>query len=336
MVKDGLIECPKHNGRFHLQDGAPARAPVCRGLSTYRLEDRAGCLYLHPTRIGSSQQKPPSKLRLRVVSNRNVASFIKELVLEPLDDISKILFVAGDYLQFEIPVYEFIRFSDFDIPPIYAPSWQDIKAFDLASRNAQIGRLNNYSLASNQAIDKQLKFNIRIALPPAGMQAPGAGSSYMFSLKAGDVVSALGPFGDFHIKPTQREMIYIGGGAGMAPLRSHLSYLFETEHTARKVSFWFGARSRKEIFYDDYFYKLAKKHSNFSFHLALSASPASDEWSGLTGHIHEVVFKNHLQQHANPKAVEYYLCGPPAMVDACYQMLNNLGVPAHQIASDEF
>jgi Na(+)-translocating NADH:ubiquinone oxidoreductase F subunit len=158
----------------------------------------------------------------------------------------------------------------------------------------------------------------------------------MFSLRAGDIVNASGPFGDFHIKPTQREMVYIGGGAGMAPMRAHLSHLFEIENSARKVSYWYGARSRKDIFYDHYFQKLAKSHSNFSFHLALSAAPVSDAWSGLTGPIHDVVLVNHLQHHANPKAIEYYLCGPPAMVDACFHMLSSLGVPAHHISSDEF
>ena len=149
-------------------------------------------------------------------------------------------------------------------------------------------------------------------------------------------MTAIGPYGDFHIKPTQREMVYIGGGAGMAPLRAHLSHLLETERTARKVSFWYGARSRQEIFYEDYFTGLARNHANFSFHLALSSPLPEDQWSGPEGFIHEVVLKQYLAQHSNPKAVEYYLCGPPMMVKACTKVLTDLGVSEPQIAFDEF
>jgi Na+-transporting NADH:ubiquinone oxidoreductase subunit F len=149
-------------------------------------------------------------------------------------------------------------------------------------------------------------------------------------------VTAIGPFGDFHIKPTQREMVYIGGGAGMAPLRAHLSHLLETEKTSRKVCFWYGARSRQEIFYDDYFEELARRHPNFAFHVALSTPLPEDSWNGPLGFIHEVVLEKHLRQHANPKAVEYYLCGPPLMIKACNKVLADLGVPSSQIAYDEF
>jgi Na(+)-translocating NADH:ubiquinone oxidoreductase F subunit len=149
-------------------------------------------------------------------------------------------------------------------------------------------------------------------------------------------VTAIGPFGDFHLKPTQKEMVFIGGGAGMAPLRAHLSHLFETEDTARKVSYWYGARSRQEIFYADYFQQIASEHPNFTFHLALSAPLPEDTWTGPTGLIHEVVLDHHLQTHPNPKAVEFYLCGPPMMIKACTKMLAGLGVAAGQIAYDEF
>jgi Na+-transporting NADH:ubiquinone oxidoreductase subunit F len=158
----------------------------------------------------------------------------------------------------------------------------------------------------------------------------------MFSLKTGDIVSGIGPFGDFHIKPTQREMVYIGGGAGMAPLRAHLSHLLESERTARRVSFWYAARSRQEIFYDEYFNQLAEAHRNFSFHLALSSPLPEDNWSGLTGHIHEIFLEKHLAGHPNPAHAEYYLCGPPMMIKACIKMLSTVGVPANQIAYDEF
>jgi Na(+)-translocating NADH:ubiquinone oxidoreductase F subunit len=182
-----------------------------------------------------------------------------------------------------------------------------------------------------------LRFNVRIATPPPGQDcAPGVGSSYIFSLKPGDLVTGIGPFGDFHIKPTQREMVYIGGGAGMAPLRAHLSNLLETERTARKISFWYGARSTQEIFYQDYFEALAKAHSNFSFNLALSSPQPEDNWNGLLGFIHQVVLENYLRDHLSPAAAEYYLCGPPMMIKACTRMLADIGVPAHQIAYDEF
>ena len=185
--------------------------------------------------------------------------------------------------------------------------------------------------------ERTLRFNVRIATPPPGQACdPGIGSSYFFNLKRGDVVSGIGPFGDFHIKPTQREMVYIGGGAGMAPLRAHLSHLLETEQAARKISFWYGARSKQEIFYEDYFRDLAAEHRNFTFHLALSSPLPEDDWTGYLGFIHEVVRDNYLRSHANPAAAEYYLCGPPMMIKACTRMLAEISVPASQISYDEF
>lgn len=337
LVKGSIIECPKHNGRFNLADGSPARPPICRGLATYPLEERNGRLLLNIARIGGAGARHQKTYTLRVVSNRSVATFIKELVLEPVDPSGKIAFTPGDYLQLDIPSYEMIRFREFDIPEPYASVWEAQHVFDLVARNPESGRRNNYSLASNQQTERTLRFNVRIATPPPGQDCPpGVGSAYVFNLKPGDTVTAIGSFGDFHIKPTQREMVYIGGGAGMAPLRSHLSHLFETEKTARKVSFWYGARSRQEIYYGDYFENLAKEHPNFGFHLALSSPLPEDEWKGLQGLIHEVVLERHLKDHPNPKAVEYYLCGPPMMVKACTKMLADLGVPANQIAYDEF
>ena len=339
LVKDGIVECPKHNGRFRLADGAPARAPVCRGLATYPVEERAGRLWLDVSRPGGAgaAARPRQTYRLRVVSNRSVATFIKELVFEPEDPAGTVAFTPGDYLQFDIPAYGEIAFREFDIPAPYAAVWEAQHVFDHVARHAGAGRRNNYSLAGNGKSERTLRFNVRIATPPPGQAcAPGAGSSYMFGLKPGDVVTATGPFGDFHVKPTQREMVYIGGGAGMAPLRAHLSHLFETERTARKVSFWYGARSRQELFYDDYFAGLARDHANFSFHPALSSPLPEDRWDGPAGFIHEVVLERHLRAHPNPKAVEYYLCGPPTMIKACARMLAGLGVPPGQIAYDEF
>jgi Na+-transporting NADH:ubiquinone oxidoreductase subunit F len=337
LVKDGIIECPKHNGRFNLTDGSPARPPVCRGLATYPMEERAGRLYLNIHRAGGVGARVTQTHSLRVVSNQSVSTFIKELVLEPLDRAVKIAFEPGDYLQLDIPRYEIIRFRDFNIPMPYAAVWEAQHVFDLVAQNPSTGRRNNYSIASNMVTERILRFNIRVATPPPGQDcAPGVGSAYAFTLKAGDLVTGVGPFGDFHVKPTQKEAVYIGGGAGMAPLRAHISHLLETQRTARRVSFWYGARSRQEIYYDDYFAALARTNPNFTFNVALSAPMPDDEWRGHTGLIHEVVLEAYLRNHSNLQAVEFYLCGPPMMIKACSRMLAELGVHASQVAYDEF
>ena len=337
LVIGKMIECPKHNGRFHLPDGSPARAPICRGLVTYPLTEIGGRLRLNVARPNGTGLRPQRELRFRVVSNQNVATFIKELVLEPVEGQGPFEFTPGDYLQFEIPTFSSIAFKDFDIAEPYREVWVRQHLFDLVATNADPGVRNNYSIGSNQRLDHRLRFNIRIATPPPGQNCPpGRGSSYMFSLQPGAEVKAIGPFGEFHIKPTQREMVYIGGGAGMAPLRAHLTHLFETETTARKVSFWYGARSKQEIFYDDYFAMLAETHRNFSFHVALSSPLPEDGWTGAQGFIHEVVSESYLRNHPRPKEVEYYLCGPPMMIKACLRTLEELGVPRAHIAYDEF
>ncbi|MCC6424367.1 MAG: NADH:ubiquinone reductase (Na(+)-transporting) subunit F [Phycisphaerales bacterium] len=338
LVKGTQIECPKHNGRFNLADGSPARAPVCRGLATFPIEERDGSLWLNIVRAGGAGERSQRTWSLRVVSSRSVATFIRELVFETESGPS-IDFRPGDYLQFDIPTYDTIRFRDFDIPQPYASVWERQHVFDLIAQNpGQVDRRNNYSIAANPVTEGSLlRFNVRIATPPPGQDClPGIGSAYMFSLKPGDHVTAIGPFGDFHIKPTQREMVYVGGGAGMAPLRCHISHLFETEQTHRKVSYWYGARSRQEIFYSDYFQALAAKHSNFTFQTALSTPLEEDDWTGHTGFIHEVLLQQYLQNHSNPGAVEYYLCGPPMMIKACTKMLAGLNVPTSNIAYDEF
>jgi Na+-transporting NADH:ubiquinone oxidoreductase subunit F len=337
LVKGKIVECPKHNGRFNLEDGSPARAPICRGLATYSIEDRAGRLWLNVEKSGGVGARHEKTYKLRVVSNNSVATFIKELVLEPIDANEQISFTAGDYMQLDIPLYEKIEFREFDIPEPYATVWERQHVVDLNVSNTEAGRRNNYSLASNGITERQLKFNVRIATPPPGQDCPpGVGSSYVFNLKSGDEVTAIGSFGDFHIKPTQKEMVYIGGGAGMAPLRAHITQLFDNDHTARKVSYWYGARSKQELFYDEYFEQLRQAHHNFDFQLALSDPQEEDNWTGHTGFIHEVVLINYLENHPNPKAVEFYLCGPPMMIKACGKMLKALGVGDDQIAFDEF
>lgn len=195
----------------------------------------------------------------------------------------------------------------------------------------------NYSMATNPKTEKQLRFNVRISLPPADNHvSAGLGSSYVFNLKPGDEITATGPFGDFHIKQSNREMIYLGGGAGMAPLRSHLSYLFETEKTTRKVSFWYGVRTVNDLFYEEYFGDLEEKHDNFSFHIALSELNGQDNWKGHAGFIHEVLLNEYLKNHPKPQDVDYYLCGPPAMIKAGLAMLKGLGVDEELVAYDEF
>lgn len=336
LVKDDIIECSKHNGRFHLADGSPARAPVCRGLATYPVRECSGLLQINVAKPGGSGARAQKIYRFRVVSNHNVATFIKELVLVP-EENQEIPFVPGDYLQVDIPAYGEIRFRDFDIDEPFRSVWMTQHIFDLVARNPEGHRRNNYSIASNRQTEGTLRFNVRIATPPPGQEcAPGIGSSYIFSLKPGDEVTAIGPFGDFHIKPTQREMIYIGGGAGMAPLRAHISHLLETENSVRRISFWYGARSLQEVFYADYFHQLVEMHSNFHFHLALSSPLPDDRWNGYQGFIHEVLLEHYLRNQVSCRMAEYYLCGPPMMIKACTRMLMGLDISAAQIAYDEF
>ena len=182
-----------------------------------------------------------------------------------------------------------------------------------------------------------MRFNVRIATPPRGQDClAGVGSSYVWSLKPGDKVSAVGPFGDFLVKPTEREMVYLGGGSGMAPLRSHLSHLFETQQTTRRVSYWYGARARQELFYVEYLQGLAKQFPGFSFHPALSEPLPGDHWDSHTGLIHDVLKREYLDGHADPASIEYYLCGPQPMIQAARKMLDHLGIPHDQVAFDEF
>ena len=338
MVIGRQIECPKHNGRFDLKDGSPQRKPVCVGLKTYAVEVRNNRIYFQVTPQSSAKPTVKEKVyRFRVVRNENVATFIKELVLEPITPEDRPSFRAGEYLQFNIPAYGEKSFSSIVVQEPYSRVWRDQHLFELQSKN-EIPTRRNYSLASNPELDHQLRFNIRIATPPRGQDCfAGTGSTYMHSLQLGEEVTAVGPFGDFHVKETDREMIYIGGGAGMAPLRSHLSFLFDTLKTQRKVSFWYGARSRQELFYQDYFVSLSRMFPNFSFHVALSEPQPGDEWESHTGFIHDTLREAYLKNHPNPGAVEYYLCGPPQMIQAASKMLQGeFKIPTDAIAYDEF
>jgi MocE subfamily Rieske [2Fe-2S] domain protein len=337
MVKGAIIECAKHNGRFDIRDGSPQRLPACVGLKTYAVRVSNGKLLLDLTSAGGyGVTSPATTYTFRVVGNENVATFIKELVLE-LDSVSpKLDYQPGDYLQFDIPVYGEHSLQNVEVGPPFAAVWRAQKVFDIKAENPGPCR-RNYSLASNPAIDRQLRFNVRIATPPPGAPGPaGCGSSYIFGLKRGELVTAIGPFGEFHVKETGREMVYLGGGAGMAPLRAHLSYLLETRKTSARISYWYGARSLQEMFYQDYFEDLARQNENFSFHVALSEPKPEDQWRSHTGFIHEVLKREYLDTHPDPQSIEYFLCGPPAMIRAATVMLKNLGVSPTQIAYDEF
>jgi Na+-transporting NADH:ubiquinone oxidoreductase subunit F len=337
FVKGTVIECAKHNGRFDIRDGSPQRLPVCVGLKTYGVREQDGKLYIDLTSAaGYGVSSPATTYTFRVVSNENVGTFMKELVLEPEIDSPPLNYRPGDYLQIDIPAYAERSLQGMDVAHPYLDIWQSQRASEYSACNPAPCR-RNYSLATNPAIDKQLRFNIRLATPPRGVSCyAGTGSSYVFGLKPGDFVTAIGPFGKFHIRKTDREMIYLGGGAGMAPLRSHLSYLLETLQVSNRVSYWYGARSRKEMFYQDYFEELARRYKNFTFRVALSEPQTGDQWQSHTGLIHEVLKREYLDSHPDPSQVDYFLCGPPAMMQAATVMLKNFGVPPNQIVYDEF
>lgn len=330
MIIGDMIECPKHNGRFGLQDGLPMRDPVCVKINTYAVKVENGRVYLQLPKKDVDKELSKS-YTYKVVSNQNLTPFIKELVLTPIE--APFSYFPGQYTQLEIPPHN-IQFSDFEIDMPYATQWDALQLSKHQANNPFYVQ-RNYSMAGNPAQDELLRFNIRIAVPPEGLAVPaGSGSSYVFLLKEGDKVKLNGAHGDFLIQPGDKEMVYVGAGAGMAPLRAHLSYLFETMTTKRKVSFWYGARQESDLFYLDYFEALAKAHANFSFHTALSQPETN--WSGNQGYIQEVFFTQYLQAHPDLTQIEFYLCGPPAMVAANRELLQKLQVPPHSIFSDEF
>ena len=275
------------------------------------------------------------KYQATVVSNRNVATFIKELVLK-LDSGQQLDFRAGAYIQIDIPEYE-ADFTSFSVAEKYKAAWKQYSLLTLKARSDEpINRA--YSLANPPAEADLLKFTIRIATPPPGKKdaPPGVGSSYVFNLKPEDRVTISGPYGDFFAKPTRREMCFIGGGAGMAPLRSHVRQQLLAEKTDRRISFWYGARSRNEMFYHYEFKALDEQFDNFIYTVSLSDPQPEDNWKGHTGYIHQVAKKHYLSKHKDPTEIEYYLCGPPPMVAAVERMLYDLGVEQEMIAYDRF
>lgn len=275
------------------------------------------------------------KYHATVRSNRNVATFIKELVLE-LDPGENVGFQAGAYMQIDIPEYE-AAFSEFNVEDRFKPVWDRFDLWGLRAKSEE-RVFRAYSLANPPSEGGILKFTIRIATPPPGVEGapPGVGSSYVFNLKQGDRVTLSGPYGDFLAKETKREMCFVGGGAGMAPMRSHVLNQLLDVRTDRKITFWYGARSKQEMFYDEEFTELDQNHENFSYYVALSDPQPEDNWSGLTGYIHQCLYDNYLSEHEDPTEIEYYLCGPPPMLNSIIKMLDDLGVEPEMIAYDKF
>ena len=300
------------------------------------------------------------KWECEVVSNYNVSTFIKEFVVR-LPEGETLNFESGGYIQIDVPE-TVVHFKEMDITPkpelnhkedVFQNDWDKFQLWGLTMKNDE-PIFRAYSMANHPAEGNIIMLNIRIATPPWDRSNnkwmdvnPGICSSYVFSRKPGDKVTISGPYGEFHINPTQREMIYIGGGAGMAPLRSQIFHLFHTEKTNRKVSYWYGGRSKKELFYTNHFRAIEKEFPNFSFHIALSEPLPDDNWGikkslqdkdadGYIGFIHQVLYDNYLKQHKEPEEVEYYLCGPPLMNAAVLQMLDEMGIPPENIRFDDF
>lgn len=276
------------------------------------------------------------KWRCKVRSNHNVATFIKELVLE-LPAGEAVDFKAGGYIQIEVPPHV-VEYKNFAIEPQFHEDWDKFNVWRYTSKvDDPVYRA--YSMANYPGEKGIIMLNVRIASPPPRAPdgtPPGKVSSYIFNLKPGDEVTISGPYGEFFIKDTEAEMVYIGGGAGMAPLRSHIFELFKNQKTKRKVSYWYGGRSSKELFYVDHFRAIEKEFPNFKFNIALSEPRPEDNWTGYTGFIHQVVLENYLKNHPAPEDIEYYLCGPPMMNAAVFKMLDELGVEKENIAYDDF
>ena len=272
----------------------------------------------------------------RVKSNRNVATFIKELILE-VPERESIDFKSGGYIQIEVPSHT-VSYANFEIDDRFLADWTKFRMFQYKSHvHTPVTRA--YSMANYPGEKGIIMLNVRIASPPPGDKTPappGQVSSYIFNLKKGVEVTISGPYGDFYLEQSDAEMVFIGGGAGMAPLRSHIFELFKTLKTGRRVSFWYGGRSVKELFYTEEFEQLAREHENFSFNVALSEPDPEDNWSGATGFVHEALYDNYLKDHPAPEDIVYYLCGPPMMAQAVLAMLDELGVEKENILFDDF
>jgi Na+-transporting NADH:ubiquinone oxidoreductase subunit F len=274
------------------------------------------------------------KWECEVISNDNVATFIKELVLK-LPEGESVDFRAGGYVQLEAPPYE-LSFEDFEVAERFRDDWDKNKLWRFKSV-VKAPTIRAYSMANYPQEHGVLKFNIRIATPPPGTNfPPGQMSSWLFGLKAGDKITAYGPFGEFFARETDAEMVFVGGGAGMAPMRAHIFDQLKRIHTKRKMTYWYGARSRREMFYVEDFDGLAAANDNFTWHVALSDPMPEDNWEGYTGFIHNVLLNNYLKEHPAPEDCEFYMCGPPMMNAAVIKMLKDLGVEDENILLDDF
>ncbi len=281
------------------------------------------------------------KWECEVVSNRNVATFIKEFVVR-LPEGETLKFKSGGYIQIDVPAIE-VDYKEIGVEPEFRDEWNKFGMFDLKMKNPE-PVFRAYSMANHPAEGNIVMLNVRIATPPWDRANnrfknvnPGICSSFIFSRKPGDKVMVSGPYGEFFLKDNNNEMMFIGGGAGMAPMRSHLFHLFHTlKEKNRKISFWYGARSWREVFYHEQFQAIEKEFPNFTFTLALSEPKPEDNWSGPKGFIHQVIYDRYLSKHEEPEEIDYYLCGPPLMNDAVQKMLYDLGVPSENILFDDF
>lgn len=333
--------------RVQVLEGGGTILPTEKGFFTRKEQMdnwRLGCQV--KVREDMNIQVPPEvfgikKWECEVISNHNVATFIKEFVVK-LPEGENLDFQSGGYIQIDVPKCE-VDFKDIEVEEEYRDEWDKFKMWDLKMKNPEpIYRA--YSMANHPAEGNIVMLNIRIATPPWDRKKngwmnvnPGICSSFIFSRKPGDKVTISGPYGEFFIKDTQREMMFIGGGAGMAPMRSHIFDQYETKKTKRKATFWYGGRSLRELFYMEDFEKIEKENEGrFKFEVALSEPKKEDNWTGYTGFIHQVIYDNYLKNHPEPEEIEYYLCGPPMMNDAVQKMLDDLGVPEEMIAFDDF
>jgi len=306
-------------------------------------EEREGCRLSCQVAVKQDMkiEVPPEafdtkKWECEVLSNDNVATFIKELVLK-LPEGEAVGFKAGGYIQIECPPHV-VKYADFDIQEKYREDWDKFNVWRYVSKvDEPVTRA--YSMANYPGEKGIIMLNVRVASPhpraPEGTP-PGKMSSYVFSLKPGDQVTISGPYGEFFIKDSDAEMVYVGGGAGMAPLRSHIFELFKNLRTGRKVSYWYGGRSLRELFYVEHFREIEREFPNFKFHIALSEPLPEDNWTGYKGFIHQVLYENYLKDHPAPEDVEYYICGPPMMNSAVFKLLEDLGVEKENIAFDDF
>ena len=327
--------------KVNVLDGGGAMLPT-ETTHISRGEAREGCRLSCQVKVKQDMkiEIPPEVFGVRkwlckVRSNDNVATFIKELVLE-LPEGDEVPFRAGGYIQIECPPHV-VEYKDFDIPERFRDDWDKFDQWRFVSKvDESVSRA--YSMANYPEEKGIIMLNVRVASPPPRQPdvPPGKMSSYIFGLQPGDEVTISGPYGEFFAKDTDAEMCFIGGGAGMAPMRSHIFDQFKRVGTERKVTYWYGARSLREAFYVEDFDQIAAEHDNFEWHLALSEPLPEDDWTGMVGFIHQVLYDHYLKDHPAPEDIEYYICGPPLMLQACQRMLEDLGVEPENIAYDDF